>query len=427
MLGVFKDSKFLFVILFLLINLVSCNQIGKISGANQTINRAVSLTLPNIVLNEGDSTTVVLTFSEPAKMDFILRWTMVGSGSSTDFPIVSGTIPVTAGDTSVMQLINTNENLITDGIRNYTLEIDSVSGLGLNNTSASFTVNDDEPVGNPTISIANVSSNEGNGGGTTTYTFTVSTSFAAGHNVIVDYTTNDGTATTADSDYNQTTSTLTIPSGSNSGTINVTINRDAKFESNETFTLDLSGGSGYTLAGSTMSATGTITNDDTVPTVQWSVASQSITESGGSATITAQLSMATGVAVSIPFTLSGTATGSGTDYSVTASPITIAAGSLSTTATVTIVNDAAIESQETVVVTMGTPTNASAGATTTHTVSINDNDLGTFAISGIRSSGGLDSITDTYLNYEATPSILFATSTGATSYDVTVFAIDESQ
>ena len=90
--------------------------------------------------------------------------------------------------------------------------------------------------------------------------------------------------------------------------------------------------------------------------------------------MTAELSVASIFDVDVPFTVGGTATGGGTDYSITGSPITIPAGSASQNITITINDDALDELDETVIVTMGTPINADQGATTVHTATITDND-----------------------------------------------------
>ena len=71
----------------------------------------------------------------------------------------------------------------------------------------------------------------------------------------------------------------------------------------------------------------------------------------------------------MPFTVGGTATNPA-DYTITASPLTIAAGSTTGTITVTVVADAVAEPDETVIVTMGAPTNATLGATTVHTLTV---------------------------------------------------------
>ena len=76
----------------------------------------------------------------------------------------------------------------------------------------------------------------------------------------------------------------------------------------------------------------------------------------------------------MPFTVTGSAT-NGTDYIITASPVTIPAGSLSTDITITVTNDNSDESDEMVVVTIGAPTNATPGSPSVHTATILDNDV----------------------------------------------------
>lgn len=362
----------------------------------------------------GTSTTLNYSTSDGTATTADSDYTAISGGSMTVAAgVSSATINVTVGRDAKYESNETVGLTITGGT-GFTTAGSDLSGVG--------TINNDDTA--PTISIANVTNNEGSGGGNTTYTFTVTASQASGNPIVVDYATSDGTANVLDADYTGSSGTLTIPAGSTTGTFTVDVNADTKNEANETFNVTLSGGSGYTTTGSTLIASGTITNDDALPTVQWTAASQSVNEDGASVTITAQLSAASGQAVSIPYTVTGTATGAGSDYSITASPISIAAGSTSATVTVTIVDDTTLESSETVIVTMGTPTNATASGTTVHTVTIVDNDLGAFTVSGIRNTAGTDTTDDANLNLGVNPRVVWAASTGAVSYDVTIFEND---
>jgi hypothetical protein len=69
-----------------------------------------------------------------------------------------------------------------------------------------------------------------------------------------------------------------------------------------------------------------------------------------------------------------TATGGGVDYNITASPLSIAAGTTTASLTITVTTDTLDENNETVIVNMGAPTNATLGAITTHTATITDDD-----------------------------------------------------
>lgn len=125
--------------------------------------------------------------------------------------------------------------------------------------------------------------------------------------------------------------------------------------------------------GTPATATGTITNDDTGPVVNFSIASQSVSEAGQSVTITVRLSRASNQAVSIPFTVGGTASRN-SDYSINASPLVFAAGQTEANITVTPINDVNREGTEQVIVSLGQPSGATLGTLVSHTLSILDDE-----------------------------------------------------
>ncbi|GEM_PF-2214491 len=179
-----------------------------------------------------------------------------------------------------------------------------------------------------------------------------------------------GTATSG-ADYADVGTSVTIPAGSSSTTLTLTPSNDALSEGNETAVLTLLSSNNYAV-GSPSSATVTIEDDERV--VEWTAATQTVGEGTISATVTVTLSVVHTLDVTVPFTLSGTAAPNA-DYTASpSSPLTISAGTTTASLTLTLVNDAAAESSETVVVTMGTPTNADPGTTTVHTVTITDDD-----------------------------------------------------
>ena len=112
----------------------------------------------------------------------------------------------------------------------------------------------------PTYDVvgANATTTEGDSG-TKLLTFTITLDSAvSGSPLTLNYSTANGTAT-AGSDYVAASGTVTIPVGQQSGTVSIVINGDTIAESNETFTLNLTGGS---LRNGPETLTGTITNDD---------------------------------------------------------------------------------------------------------------------------------------------------------------------
>ena len=97
----------------------------------------------------------------------------------------------------------------------------------------------------PSLSINNVSVNDGAAGATAL--FKVSLSKAATGTVSVAYGTADGTAT-AGTDFKAVSGTLTFKPGALSQTISVPINPDTTAKPNETFQVDLSNALGASLA-----------------------------------------------------------------------------------------------------------------------------------------------------------------------------------
>ncbi len=271
-------------------------------------------------------------------------------------------------------LINPNGNVFLTGSgENRFLQIIPTTGQagssditvtvsdGTRSTTKTFTVN----VGS-SLSIGDITVTEGDTGSVAA-NFPVTLDKASGQAVSVNYATSVLGNTTANVDYTTSTGTLTIPAGQTSGTITVPVLGDTLDEVNDLFRVTLSNPVNGFIADAQGDAT--ITDNDPVPTVAFTAASQSVNE-GALVTATLQLSAASGLDVSVPFTASGTAT-AGTDYSsLSASPITIPAGSSSVDVTFRAALDSVSDDAETVVLTLGTPTYATLGTHTTHTATL---------------------------------------------------------
>ncbi|MEO7911615.1 MAG: Calx-beta domain-containing protein, partial [Roseiflexaceae bacterium] len=115
------------------------------------------------------------------------------------------------------------------------------------------------------------------------------------------------------------------------------------------------------------------TCDATPPSVSLPANVMPIGENGGSIAVQLTLSGVTDQTVSVPFTVSGTADPA-SDYRLTSHSFSIPAGSASGQVVIELTNDVLEEPAETVILTLGTPTNATLGASTQATVAIQDND-----------------------------------------------------
>ena len=233
-------------------------------------------------------------------------------------------------------------------------------------SDVTVTVNDDD--GAPTLSINNPSVTEVDGSATATLTFTVQLLPQSGNTVTVAYAdAGAGTATSGGTDYETLTSgTLTFAPGVTSQSVAVTVSGDDIDEPDETVVLRLSSPSNATLTGSatTLDGTGTINDNDPTPTVSVADAT-AVTEGNVAApnpanhmTFAVTLSAASGLDVTVPYTLSGTAT-AGTDYTEPdPRSVTITAGTVGANIAIPVAGDEVDEENETITVTLGTPTNA---------------------------------------------------------------------
>ncbi|MCG8352510.1 MAG: Ig-like domain-containing protein, partial [Chloroflexales bacterium] len=317
-------------------------------------------------VNVGGSTEVPITLNVSA------AGTGVDPAEGSDYTLGAANLVINPPDTSGTITVNVTADDIYEANETFEVTISSAdANATVGTASAIGTINDDDA--QPTLTVtAPASANEGNTG-TTPFNFTVSLSGTTELPIDVNYSLID--VDTNLSDYNAPSGTLNIPARQASGTITVQVVGDTTYEPDEDFTIQMNSATGATL-GSPASATATILNDD-LPTVQFSTTSSAVTEdSAGTVNIQVALSqpVAPGDTISVPFSLTGTADNPA-DYTVApATPLVFNASDQFLDIVVTVAVDTLDEDNETVVITLGTPTGATLGANTTYTLTINDND-----------------------------------------------------
>lgn len=207
----------------------------------------------------------------------------------------------------------------------------------------------------------------------------------------VDYTVTGGTASGSGVDYTLASGTVTFNPGSTTGSFNISINNESLFEANETIIITLSNPINCNLdntmpfAGTgAITHTYTINNDDTAPTIQFNSISSSGSETVTSVAFQVDLSAVSGVDASASFSVTGTATGGGDDYTLADGTITITEGNTSANINALIINDTDEELSETMILTLSLPVNASLGTNTVHTYTIINN-----SVIGITGPGGV--------------------------------------
>jgi small neutral amino acid transporter SnatA (MarC family) len=326
---------------------------------------------------ESGTATITAQLSAVSGQDVTVPFTVnVGStatGGGTDYSITASPIVITAGNTTADITVTISADSLDENNETVIVDMGTPTNAAQGAiTTHTVTITDDDA--SPTVTFTSASQSTAGESGTATITAQLSA--VSGLDVTVPFTINgSSTATGGGTDYSITASPITITAGNTTANITITIATDSLDENNETVVVDMGTPTNAT-QGATTAHTLTITDDDAEPAVTFTSASQATANESGTPTITAQLSAISGRNVTVPFTINGssTATGGGTDYSITASPITITAGNTTADITVTITADSLDESNETVIVDMGTPTNATQGAITTHTLTITDDD-----------------------------------------------------
>jgi uncharacterized delta-60 repeat protein len=335
--------------------------------------------------------------------------TVVGSGSSS--LIITGTLA------QLNATLGASHNVLYHSAADFsgadTLSMNTADSGGF--TSSSVALNVTTAPGS--VSINDVTISEGDSGSkVATFTVTRSDGTAA---IDVDFATSDGSATTADNDYVATSGTLNFAAGVKTQTISVTINGDSKVESDETFSVNLSG----TTNGATIGlglGTGAITNDDAAPAGSVSINDVTISEGdSGSKVATFTVTRSGGTAAfDVNFaTSAGTAASADNDYTANAGTLHFGAGVNTQTISIAINGDGKVETDEAFSVNLSAATN---GATISHgsgTGTITNDDTG-LAINDVAISEGdsgskVATFTVTRAGGAAAFDVNFATSDGA--------------
>jgi len=184
----------------------------------------------------------------------------VTATSGADFTPAAGTVTFLPGETVQTVAVAVSNDALDEDDETFTVTLSAPVNGTIGTAVGTGTITDDDAP--PVVSIAGVSVVEGDAG-TTAAAFPVSLSAPSGKTVTVTFASADGTAT-AGADYAAAGGTVTFTPGVvlQNATVNVT--GDIVAEPAETYTVTLSAPGNATLG--TAAATGTITDDDVLPT-----------------------------------------------------------------------------------------------------------------------------------------------------------------
>ena len=326
--------------------------------------KAVSFASASQSAGEGSGTRDVEVRLNPAPTtDIALTYTVRGTATSgSDFTIASsGTLSVPKGAATATIPVTIIDDTEGEGDETVVLTLNAGSGYGVANPgmhTLTIAANDTPPV----VSFATESHTAFEGAGT--HDVEVRLKPVPTSDITLAYTVG-GTATSGSDFTIASSGTLSVPKGAATATIPVTIIDDTEGEGSETVVLTLSGGTGYSVTGSTH----TLTIADNEPTVFFVDGSQTVGEGSGTHDVEVRLWPAPTSDITLTYTVGGTAT-TGSDFTIASSgTLSVPRGTTTATIPVTIIDDSVKEDNETVVLTLSDGASYTVGGRT-HTLTI---------------------------------------------------------
>src|SRR5215208_1746734 len=348
----------------------------------------VSLAVAPSSVEEDGATNLVYTFTRTGDTTgaLVVNFTISGTADpSTDytqtgataFTSPNGTVTFAAGNSTATVTVDPTTDATAEA--NETVVFTLAAGTDYNvgaPSTATGTINNDDT----TVSVA-VSPGAVDEDGATNLVYTFTRSDSSGP-LTVNFSIG-GTAT-FNTDYTETgaatftppTGTVTFADGNLTATVTVDPSLDSTVEPDETVTLTVTSGTGYTV-GAPASANGTITNDDTDVTV--AVAPSSTAEDGATNLVyTFTRNGVTTGPLTVNFSIGGTAdstdyTQSGaTAFTPPSGTVDFAAGSSTATVTIDPTADNSPEADETVILTVTSATGYNVGVPSVATGTISN-------------------------------------------------------
>ena len=337
---------------------------------------------PTVTLSQSTTTfaeaagtnTVTATLSAASGQDVTVTVGIKAGGTATitdDFTLSTTSITINAGSTTGTATLTAVQDALDETNETITVEITAVTnGTEDGAQEVASSITDDDAA--PTVTLSQSTTTFAEAAGTNTVTATLSA--ASGQDVTVTVGIKAGGTATITDDFTLSTTSITINAGSTTGTSTLTAVQDVLDEDNETITVEITGVTNGTENG-TQEVASSITDDDAAPSVTFGIATSAQAESEPSQDLPIGLSAQSGKTITVDYALSGTATGGGVDYTMPNGTFTFDPGDQNLTLQIVgIIDDVLDEDNETIILTLSNPVNATLGAQSTLTYTITDND-----------------------------------------------------
>jgi len=337
---------------------------GSVSGALSDVNfKATSQSAEETV----GTISVVLELNQVATDLVTIPFSVTGTaleGAGQDYLMTSSPVIINPGDKTATLYITLNNDGVMEGSESLVIGIDTPT----NATKGPQNIHTITIVDPPDVFFSEVSSVKAES--TTTTALMVELSKGSSQDVSVSISTSGTAVWGASADYTTYPDPIVITSGSLSTMLMVTINNDAIDEDDELAVINLVNPTNA-LLGSTPTHSMTILDDDVPPMISFFASNQVVSEEIGVFTTSLRLSEVSGKNISVEYTTSGTTVPE--DYNIhNPSPLVIPAGSTTVDINMDILEFDGWEVDETLILTLGSPVNASLGSPAVQTIIITE-------------------------------------------------------
>ena len=346
---------------------------------------------------EGANLEYRVDLSQKASEDVVVTFTIAGSGSdiaeASDFSNSnSGSVTIAAGTQSVSLLVAVVDDAIVENSEELTVTLSGLSSgvtavsLGTSLSATGTLIDNDSAV----VDLVSVTPSAVEGAN---LEYQVDLSQKASEDVVVTYTiAGSGSDVAEASDYSSSGS-VTITAGTQSVSLPVAVVDDAIVENSEELTVTLSGVTSSVSAiglGTSLSATGTLVDNDTAEVALFIVNGSEVEGSGADLEYQIDLSHQTSEDITVTYTIAGYGADGAepADY-ISSGSVTITAGDMSAPLMISVVDDLIAENTEGLVVTLSGVTSVlpvSLGTSISAYGSIWDNDSSEVTLTGVSTS-----------------------------------------
>lgn len=386
------------------------------SAVNAGIGRAVALgtiidnrdpnptiRIEDLTITEGDSGTLNAVFdvrlSTRSGRTVTAQYTVAGGSAQpgVDFVAAPGVVTFAPGIINETISIPIVGDILSESNETFFVALTNPANATIARARAKGTILDND--GLPLVRVNNVSAAEGHAG-TTNFAFAVSLSAPSGRPVTVNYSTAPGSATAA-RDFRAVSGTLRFAPGVTNLAINVPVIGETMSESNETFFVNLRGAVNANVV--VAQGVGTILDDDWLPALSIGDARAAELNAGARAMVfRVRLSVPSGRAVTVDYaTVDGTAA-AGSDYAATNGTVTFPPGSVVQSARVLVIGNTISESNETFVVNLSNPVNATLADAQGVATIVDDDRVPAMSISDVTVTEGNTGATGAVFNVRLT-------------------------